>query len=58
MNRFVRWALAVALTQTVLLLLLAWLLAGFNLSGVRAAFVSSVVISLALAVTWPFIYSL
>src|SRR5215204_7725955 len=58
MNRFVRWALAVALTQTVLLLLLAWLLAGFNLSGVRAAFVSSVVISLALAVTWPFLYSL
>src|SRR5215218_8758968 len=58
MNRFVRWAIAVALTQTVLLLLLAWLLAGFNLSGVRAAIVSSVVISLALAVTWPFLYSL
>src|SRR5215212_9703748 len=58
MNRFVRWALAVALTQTVLLLLLAWLLAGFDLSGLRAAIVGAVVISLVLAATWPFIYSL
>ncbi|HEX5991094.1 MAG TPA: phage holin family protein [Thermomicrobiales bacterium] len=58
MSRFLRWALAVALTQTALLMLLAWLLAGFNLSGLRAALVGAVVTSLALAVAWPFIYSL
>jgi uncharacterized membrane protein YvlD (DUF360 family) len=57
MSRFLRWALAVALTQTALLMLLAWLLAGFNLSGLRAAFVGAVVISLALAAIWPVIYS-
>jgi putative membrane protein len=57
MSRFLRWALAVALTQSALLMLLAWLLAGFNLSGLRAAFVGAVVISLALAAIWPVIYS-
>ena len=57
MSRFLRWALAVALTQTALLMLLAWLLAGFNLSGLRAAFVGAIVISLALAAMWPVIYS-
>ena len=52
MSRFLRWALAVALTQTALLTLLAWLLAGFNLSALRAALVGAVVISLALVAAY------
>jgi uncharacterized membrane protein YvlD (DUF360 family) len=58
MTRFLRWALAIALTQTVLLMLLAWLLPGFALSGLRSAFAGAIVISVALAAAWPFVYAL
>ena len=58
MGRFLRWALGLAVTQTALLWLLAWLLPGFTLSGLGAAVVGAILISLALALAWPFIYHL
>lgn len=58
MGRFIRWAVGVAVTQTALLLLLAWILPGFRLSGLGSAIVAAIGISLALALAWPFIYSL
>ena len=58
MSRFLRWALGVALMQTALLVLLAWLLPGVTLSTPRSAVVGAILVSLALALTWPFIYRL
>jgi uncharacterized membrane protein YvlD (DUF360 family) len=56
MSRFLRWAVGIALVNTGLLWLLEWLVPGFELSGLEAALVSAILISLALAVAWPFIY--
>jgi putative membrane protein len=58
MGRFLRWALGIAVTQTVLVWLLAALLPGFSLAGLRSTLAAAVLISLGLAFTWPFIYFL
>jgi uncharacterized membrane protein YvlD (DUF360 family) len=56
MSRFIRWAVASAITQTILLVLLAWILPGFSLGSARGVVLSAVLISLALAISWPVIF--
>ncbi len=56
MSRATRWAIQAAVIQAAVLLLLAWWLSGLSVGGVWGAIVSSVVITGALAITWPFIY--
>jgi putative membrane protein len=56
MGRFVRWTIEAAIIQAVLLALLDWLLSGFSVGNGWETVASAIVITLALAVSWPFIY--
>ncbi len=56
MARFIRWGIGTIAAQSVLVLLLAWLLSGFTVSGVGGAILAALAISVVLAVTWPLIY--
>jgi putative membrane protein len=56
MRRFIRWFVVTALVQTFILLILAWILPGFDLGKNQDAVLSAVIISLFLALAWPFIY--
>jgi len=56
MRRFIRWFVVTALVQTFVLVVLQWILPGFDLGEWRDAVLSAVVISLFLALAWPFIY--
>jgi Kef-type K+ transport system membrane component KefB len=55
MRRFFRWAVGTAITQTVVMVLLAWLLPGFPLGWPRRVFLSALSITLVVAIAWPFI---
>jgi putative membrane protein len=56
MRRVIRWGVGAAVSQTVILVLLAWLLPGFGLGGLPGGLVGAVLISGAVALAWPFIY--
>lgn len=58
MGRFLRGAIGIAITQTIVLWVLSWILPGLVLTGLGGAIQGAVWISLALAVAWPFIYRL
>src|SRR5947208_2217018 len=58
MRRFIQWMIGIAAINAAILLFLAWLLTGFTLSGIGSAFAASIIISLTLAICWPFIYRL
>src|SRR5262245_51300832 len=58
MRRYIRWLIGLAAIQTVILLLLSWLLPGFSLGELQRALPSALVISALLALAWPFIYIL
>lgn len=56
MSRFVRWSITIAIIEAVLLGLLDWLLSGFSVGDGWGTVVSAIVITLALALSWPVIY--
>jgi uncharacterized membrane protein YvlD (DUF360 family) len=56
MGRFVRWVIEAAIIQAFLLAFLSWVLPGFSVGQTWDALASGVVITLALAISWPQIY--
>ena len=54
--RWVRWIIVLAVTQAFLLLLLGWIVPGFEVHSLRAALFAGLVITGVTAVCWPFIY--
>ncbi len=56
MRHFIRWALGMAIIQTVVLLFWAWVLPGFSLGETKRAIFSALVISVVVALSWPLIY--
>lgn len=55
---WIRWIIVVAISQAILLVLLAWILPGFELHSVTAALLAGLIISGATALSWPLIYRL
>ena len=58
MGRVVRFLIVTLVTQTFLILILAWLMEGFRVGTFGSAIVSSVLISAILALSWPVIYQI
>ena len=58
MRRLVGWIVGVALSQGLILFLLAWILPGFDISGLAAAALMAVSVTLVVSATWPFIYGI
>jgi uncharacterized membrane protein YvlD (DUF360 family) len=56
MRRYVQWAIVTVIIQTVLLILLAWILPGFSVGSLQGAIVGAILITGAVAATWPLIY--
>ena len=56
MRRFLGWIVGVAISQSLILLLLAWLLPGFEISGLRAAVLMAVIVTVVISASWPFNY--
>ena len=51
-----RWALLTGATQTLIIWFTSVILPGFTISGIRSAVITAVLLSVALAIAWPFIY--
>ena len=58
MRRIVYWTIGFAISQALVLLLLAWILPGFNLTSFWAAVLTAVSVTVVTSATWPFIYGL
>lgn len=51
-----RWALLTVVTQSLIIWFTSMILPGFTLSGFRSSVITAVLLSVALAIAWPFIY--
>lgn len=52
----VRWVIGVAISDTLILLILAWLIPGFKLHSLTGAVLTGLTITIVISLAWPIIY--